>query len=259
MFYVYKWYNTLTQEIFYIGKGCNNRYKSLKSRNHLFLEYYYKNPCNVEIIAYFEKEEDALLFEHEKIISLKQQNQCFCNLDNGGTGGLNFVWTEEMRKNKSINNPMKKEEQKERMRNNNPMKNEETKNKVVKKKTNIVIYGEEETTAKDLAKRFSVTTASVYYWIKKKKDPRGVPCFFKNKKDSDGKRCKGIHVIVDGKEFPSYSQAAKFLGDTHSDNLIRAMKNGYTEYKGHICEYANQQPSDTNSDKSSIEGSTTNG
>lgn len=29
--------------------------------------------------------------------------------------------------------------------------------------------------------------------------------------------------------------------------------------QGHTCEYANQQPSDTNSDKSSIEGSTTNG
>lgn len=44
-FYVYKWFNIETNEVFYIGKGCNNRYKDVSKRNKLFLEYYNNNPC----------------------------------------------------------------------------------------------------------------------------------------------------------------------------------------------------------------------
>lgn len=29
MFYVYEWYIVETGEIFYVGKGCKNRYKSM--------------------------------------------------------------------------------------------------------------------------------------------------------------------------------------------------------------------------------------
>ena len=32
-FYVYEWYNVETNEIFYVGKGCNNRYKNISDRN----------------------------------------------------------------------------------------------------------------------------------------------------------------------------------------------------------------------------------
>lgn len=65
-------------------------------------------------------------------------------------------------------------------------------------------------------------------------------------------------ILIDGQLFPSVRAGADFLGVKDSSPLCRALKTTH-KYKGHICEYANQQPSDTNSDKSSIEGSTTNG
>ena len=39
MFYVYEWYIVETGEIFYVGKGCKNRYKSTCHRNRLFDEF----------------------------------------------------------------------------------------------------------------------------------------------------------------------------------------------------------------------------
>lgn len=261
MFYVYQWYNTDTQEIFYVGKGTKDRYKDMTHRNHLFLEYKQNNPVDVEILAYFEDEKEALLFEHLKITLLKQQGQCFCNLDNGGTGGLNFIWTEEMRLDKSLHNPMKEEKQRERMREKNPMYNPEARDKMIKTKTLTVLFGEEgnleETTVSELAKRFEVSSSTVYAWIKKGRTSQGTPCYYKNPLTK--KKVNSKPVLIDGQYFPSCSKASKFLGETHSNGLIRALKNGYTEYRGHKCEYANQQPSSTNPNNSSTEGSTTNG
>lgn len=261
MFYVYQWYNTDTQEIFYIGKGTGDRYKDLTHRNHLFLEYKQNNPVDVEILAYFEDEEDALSFEHLKITLLKQQGQCSCNLDNGGAGGLNFSWTEEMRLDKSLHNPMKEERQRERMRKKNPMYDSEVRDKVVKTKTAIVLLGEgeslEETTAPEMAKRFGISASAVYAWIKKGRTSQGIPCRYKippKKRNFSPKP-----VLIDGQYFSSCAKASEFLGETHSNGLIRALKNGYTEYRGHKCEYANQQPSSMNPNNSSTEGSTTNG
>ena len=36
MFYVYEWFRTDTNEIFYVGKGCNRRYK-VKKHNQVSL------------------------------------------------------------------------------------------------------------------------------------------------------------------------------------------------------------------------------
>ena len=123
MFYVYEWYNVNTEEIFYIGKGSGNRYKQVSKRNQLFKTYYENNECAVRIVQHFELEQDAFDYEKQRIEELKKANQCSCNVDEGGKGGVNFVWTSEMRKYKSVYNPMKNEEQKERMRKNNPMFN----------------------------------------------------------------------------------------------------------------------------------------
>lgn len=97
MFYVYEWYNVNTNIVFYVGKGCGNRYKQVSKRNQLFKEYYENNECAVRIIKYFENEQEAFDYEKERIVELKTINQSFCNLDNGGTDGVNFVWTKEMR------------------------------------------------------------------------------------------------------------------------------------------------------------------
>lgn len=35
MFYVYEWYNTITGQVFYVGKGTKKRYLQTSKRNQL--------------------------------------------------------------------------------------------------------------------------------------------------------------------------------------------------------------------------------
>ena len=259
MFYVYEWYNTNTEEIFYVGKGCGNRYKQISKRNKFFKEYYENNECAVRIIQYFENEQDAFEYEHKRILQLKAENQCSCNLDNGGYGGKNFIWTPEMRKYFSLYNPMKNEEQRVRMSINNPMHNKEIASKVAAKKSKIVCYKGQEYTCKDLAKETGYQITTIWNWCKRGYDTNGIPCYYKGEKKNNSKRTtcsKG--VLIDGLFFPSLRAAADYLGVKDTSPLCKALK-ANKKYKGHTCEYANQQPSEENSNFSILEGSTTNG
>lgn len=122
-YYVYEWFNKITGEVFYVGKGCGNRYKESYRRNKLFKEYYANNEVDVRIVKYFDKEEAA--FEYEKKITeqYREKGQCGCNLIDGGYGGYSSVWSETARQYKSKYNPMKEEKQRKRMSKSNPMKN----------------------------------------------------------------------------------------------------------------------------------------
>ena len=122
MYYVYEWFNKNTNYIFYVGKGCRNRFKSITHRNKLFKKYIAKNECECRIVKTFDLENEAFIFEHERIMFLKENGQAHCNLDNGGKGGCHFVWTEEMRSYKSKYNPMKDMKQRKRMSSYNPMR-----------------------------------------------------------------------------------------------------------------------------------------
>lgn len=259
MFYVYEWYNVNTQEIFYVGKGTGNRFKQSSQRNTLFKQYYEANECSSRIIETFQKEEDAFAYERQRIIELKVQGQCSCNLDNGGTGGVNFIWTPEMREYKSIHNPMKDEAQKERMRLHNPMYDKKISEKVGKSKTKVVCYQGKETTCREIANEKRLHIETVYDWCKRGYDTNGNSCYYKGEYAAPNRKitCSKA-ILIDGNWFPSLRAGANFLGVKDTSPLSRALKTTH-KYKGHICEYANQQPSDTNSDKSSIEGSTTNG
>lgn len=124
MLYIYKWYIKSTGEIFYVGKGCKDRYKNTK-RNKIFNKILAENDCESSIIQYFETDQEALEAEHNLIIELKAKGLCKANLDYGGVGGYQFVWTEEMRKYQSEHNIMKRPEQRKRMSDTNPMKNKE--------------------------------------------------------------------------------------------------------------------------------------
>ena len=243
-FYVYEWFNVETDEIFYVGKGCNNRYKVTSRRNPLFLEYYENNDCASRIIQYFDSEDAALEYEHKHILELKELGQCFCNIDDGGTGGRNFVWTEDMRKHKSQFNPMK---------------NPETAEQVAKQKRKIVIYNENEYTCKELAELTGYQITTIWKWCQRGYDTEGKPCYYKdNPINAIKKTTNSKAVLIDGQYFPSLRAAAEFLGVKDSSPLCKALKNN-KPYKGHICEYANQQPSEENSSNSILEGSTTNG
>lgn len=142
MFYVYEWYNTVTGEIFYVGKGCNKRKDQISERNKLFKEYYNSHQCKNRIIKEFENEQEAFDYEHERIRELKNIGQAVCNLDYGGKGGCHFIWTPEMKQYASEYNIMKRPEQRQRMTEQNPMKNSKIAQQVSEKLKKPLWVGE---------------------------------------------------------------------------------------------------------------------
>lgn len=260
-YYVYRWFNTKTNYTFYIGKGCKNRYKQTTKRNKLFNNYMNNNACTSEIIKYFKTEQEAFDYEREKILEYKNNGECICNLDNGGNGGCNFVWTVEMRKYKSKYNPMKNQFQRERMSKFNPMKDPNISKIVREKNCKKVILGHKMyNSIRDLAKEYNIGDTAIQYWLKRGYGKNNEPCYYYG--TSPKKYTIKTHetsnkpIYIDGIYFKNVKSGAKYIG-VWSESIIRAIKNNKL-CKGHKCEYVNQQPSHMNSDKSSMEGSTTN-
>ena len=249
-FYVYKWYNIDTNEIFYIGKGCRDRSKSTTKRNKIFQEYLNSHNCTSKIIKYFNDEQEALNYEHELIVEYKNKGECIANLDDGGKGGLSFIWNQEMRDYKSKYNPMKDPAQRERMSKNNPMYNPETVKKMLATKVKKIVINEKEySSAKEVAKAFKVKKDTVYLWCNRGYTTDGLPCRYKDEEQKEipfiktlGRNVTNIRsVIIDGIHYPTVKSGAKAIGGNDS-SLIRAIKANRL-YKGHTCSYADQQPS----------------
>ena len=257
-FYVYKWYNIDTGEIFYIGKGCKNRYKETKKRNQIFKQYYQNHNCTVEIVEYFDIEEEAFNKEKELISYYRNINQCIANLDDGGKGGQNFIWTEQMRQYKSQYNPMKDKKQKERMSKNNPMKNPKIVERVSQAhQKRIKIGNQEYPSLKAAAEQYKISPEAIGYWLKKGENPSKEKCIYIDPPNISNSR-KPVPVIIDGNYYNSLRAGAKIL-DCAPNTLKKYLsQSSPCIYKNHKCEYANQQPSQMNTDKSSLEGSTTN-
>ena len=253
-YYIYKWYNTDTNEVFYIGKGCRGRSGQIKRRNQIFKDYYNPHNCKVEKIEFFDDENEALQREHELIMEYKAKNQCIANLDDGGKGGVSFIWTEEMKKYKSEYNPMKEESQKERMRQNNPMKNPEIAKKVsIKNSRPVIIKGIRYSGVLAAAKELNVAEPTIRDWCRKGYDAAGNICRYEDELNKifppykDPNASKQLSVIIDNNIFPSLKDAAQAYNFSYVA-FVRKLKdnNGETTYKGHICKYANQQPSQEN-------------
>lgn len=89
IYYVYEYFNIETGYIFYVGKGCKYRMTEMYSgsRNIFFEKYYNSNKCDCRKIYEKLNEQTALNIEHERILELKKQNMCCCNIDNGGKIG----------------------------------------------------------------------------------------------------------------------------------------------------------------------------
>lgn len=257
-FYVYQWFDKNNDFIFYVGKGCGLRFKNVQKRNKLFLDYYSTHDCDVCIIKDSLTEQEAFELEKNTILYYKNIGQCTCNLDNGGTGGTAFIWTEEMKQYFSQFNPMKEASQKERMSQHNPMYNKETVEKVSQKKSKVICYKGKEWTSQKLVETYGICITTAQRWAKRGYDTNGEPCFYKNETSPTTKKTtcsKG--VLIDGQYYPSLRAACDFLGVKDTSPLCKALK-ANKPYKGHKCEYANQQPSNVNSNNSNIEGSTTN-
>lgn len=265
MFYVYEWFVVDTNEIFYVGKGTGNRYK-VRKHNKFFNDFINRYNCDSRIVKEFDKEADAFVCEYERIKGLKNIGQCVCNIYDGGFGGSVSVWTEEKRKKYSEKNVMKSASQRERMKNNNPMKNPNVSKKVRKKLCRAVVIGNmEHERAFDAAQHYGVTDVTIREWIKKGITPFGEKCFYKDGKPVNSQVIKNKvydktkhskPVLIDGVLFESLKDAANYVGSTPSNLRGSIIRNG--RYKGHICKYANQQPSRGKSDNSTAEGSTTN-
>lgn len=265
MFYVYEWFDKDNGEVFYVGKGCHNRYR-VKKHNNLFNYFIKTKNCDSRIIKTFDLEVEAFEYEAFRIAELKEIGQCVCNIREGGFGGVTSWWDEERRKHYSIHNVMKSQSQRLRMTNNNPMKNPCTAEKVAAKARRPIIYGDKEySSAKDLAKEFSLSTNAVAEWANRGFSPKEICCYYKDKGKRKGweEAYKKRHsqctkkVIVDTVVFDSLKSAADFLGISIA-LLCYHLAHSH-KYKNHICNYANQQPSHGNNDKSTVEGSTTNG
>ena len=90
-FYVYKWFNTKTGEVFYIGKGHKDRYKSLCHRNQYFLNYIKNNPIDVAFIGTNLTKKEAFQLETQMTEYYKELGQCKYCLAKGETDGCSSV------------------------------------------------------------------------------------------------------------------------------------------------------------------------
>lgn len=245
MFYIYEWYNVNSGEIFYVGKGCGNRYRSMNHRNKLFKEYIKNNTCASRIIREFDSEESAFNYERERILELKSQGQATCNLDNGGAGGPQFIWTDEMRKYKSLYNPMKDPKQRERMSRENPVKNREIGEKAWStRRKAVIIGGREFKSVTEASKYFNVRESTVIKWCRKGINPNHEPCRYKNGEQVvfTGKRyniggCRPLSYK--GKIYESPIDLSDELGLHHS-TITKWAQKGF-DPKGNPCRYLDDE------------------
>jgi len=99
IFYVYQWYNSSSGEVFYVGKGKNNRFKTIKGRNEYFLNYYKKHigHCDFRKVKENLSEKDAFSIERDMIAHFRKINMVKCNITDGGEGayGINHRFTKK--------------------------------------------------------------------------------------------------------------------------------------------------------------------
>lgn len=134
-----------------------------------------------------------------------------------------------------------------------------------KKRRRVVLNGIEYPSVKEASVVTGHREYTIIKWCKRGYDVDGNPCRYADETQKEIPLVRQLHphsaspkaVIVDGVRYETVQDGAKAIG-TWSESIIRAIKEN-RKCKGHTCQYANQQPSRGNSDKSTSEGSTTNG
>jgi hypothetical protein len=85
-YYVYQWYVKGTREVFYVGKGTGNRYRTRKRENVFFTRMLETHDCESEIIA--DNLDEKTAFELEKVV-ISFYKKTNCRLTNVTDGGEN--------------------------------------------------------------------------------------------------------------------------------------------------------------------------
>jgi hypothetical protein len=200
MFYVYEWFIKETGEIIYVGKGCLNRYK-LRKHNRFFNDMIKRFDCDSRIVKYFENEQDAFDYEYLRVHELKEIGQCVCNIYEGGTGGIQSWWTDELRKRYSEKNVMKSENQRKRMRVSNPMSNPQIAEKTNGQKRRKVTIGNiTYNSIKEVKEKLGISYSNILTWSKKGKTPNGEICSIEPQKQYK-------HRNMQGNQKPSHTKS----------------------------------------------------
>lgn len=201
MFYVYEVSIVATGEIIYVGKGTGNRYKT-KKKNKLLNRLIEDNECDFKKTMYFETEEEAFEAERQRIIELKAIGQAVCNKAINLSGGISSYWTEERRKEQSVNNPMKDPKQRERMSLLNPMKNKDVAKRVAEKNKMSFKIGDRSYVGLDeAANEYGVTTSCICYWLNRGYDRNGEKCYrTKSVEEIQISTIENNHTIMYGEE-----------------------------------------------------------
>lgn len=240
-YYVYKWFIESTNEVFYIGKGSENRYKDISRRNQIFKQEYYNvfSDCKSEIIKYFDTEDEAFQYEKEMIAYYKSIGQAKANLDNGGVGGYKSQWTPELRAYMSKYNPMKDPEIVKKSIANRSKRAIRYKDKIYECASDLVpILGISLSKVCEYAKRGYDSNYDICQYLDTEYKPMDKHRQFLN---PASKRV----IIDDEKTFDTLQDAAKYIGG-NAQSLGQALKKGQMMFKGHTCKYADQQPSQEN-------------
>lgn len=102
IYYVYIWYITDTNEVFYVGKGKGDRYKQISGRNKFFTDMYNSHNCNVKKIYENLTEKEAFDKEVETIKWYKENtNYRLTNQTDGGEGTSGWVPSQEFKDKQS--------------------------------------------------------------------------------------------------------------------------------------------------------------
>lgn len=240
-YYVYKWFIESTGEIFYIGKGSGDRYKDTNKRNQIFKQEYYQKylDCKSEIIQYFSTEDEAFSYEKELITYYKNIGQAKANIDKGGSGGYKSQWTSELKAYMSKYNPMKNPEIAKKSAEHKKLRAIRYKDTIYKSASELQpILGVSLSRVCEYANRGYDSNYNLCQYLDKEYEPIDIHKQFLNPASKS--------VIVDDKVFDTLQEAAKYIGG-NAQSLGRALKKNQKTFKGHTCKYANQQPSQENS------------
>lgn len=100
-YYVYEWFIIDTNEVFYVGKGKNKRYKQLK-RNKFFMDIYNTHKCDVRIVYDKMTEQDAFNKEKELIAYYRNNTEYrLTNVTDGGDGTSGWKANDEFKQKQS--------------------------------------------------------------------------------------------------------------------------------------------------------------